>query len=68
MNSGGSNQDGDDEMPSLSIAQWEPLMARTARELLAGLDAWRADDARREAFLLARIKAGRQLNQTSKSC
>jgi hypothetical protein len=55
-------------MPSLSIAQWEPLMARTARELLAGFDAWRADDARREAFLLARIKAGRQLNQTSKSC
>ena len=67
MNSGGSNDDGG-EMPSCTLGEWTALVAATRKGLLTRLDAWRADDARREAFLLARIRAGRQLNQTSKSC
>jgi hypothetical protein len=65
VNTNGSN---DDEMPSLSLAEWDALIAQTSRELLERLDRWKDDDARREAFLLARIRAGRQLNETSRLC
>ena len=51
-----------------STEEFQELEAATRKELLTRLDAWRDDIARREAILLARIKAGRQLNQTSKSC
>jgi hypothetical protein len=66
VNANGSN---DDEMPSLPLADWGALEAATRKELLTRLDAWRDDLARREAILLARIQAGRQLprlNQISK--
>jgi hypothetical protein len=56
----------DDE--SISLDEWEMLEAATRKQILGRLDAWRADDARREAFLLARIRAGCQLNQAEKSC
>jgi hypothetical protein len=45
MNSSGSN---DDEMPSLSLAEWDALVAQTSRKIRSRLDAWRADDQRIE--------------------
>jgi hypothetical protein len=53
MNSGGSNQDG--EMPSLTLSEWNVILARTARELLSGLDRWRDDD-HRIAAIFANLK------------
>jgi hypothetical protein len=44
MNTGGSIYA--DEMPSCSIDEWNVILARTARELLSGLDRWRDDDHR----------------------
>jgi hypothetical protein len=52
-----------------STEEFAELEAATRKELLTRLDAWRDDLARREAVLLARIRAGRQsarLNQNSK--
>ena len=47
MNSSGSN---DDEMPSCSIDEWNVILARTARELLSGLDRWKNENQRIEAI------------------
>jgi hypothetical protein len=52
-----------------SAEEFAELEAATRKELLTRLDAWRDDLARREAVLLARIRAGRQsarLKQNSK--
>jgi hypothetical protein len=63
MNSSGSN---DDEMPSLSLAEWDALVAQTSRKTLGRLDAWRAENQRIEA-IFANLKRSRASNNTLQS-
>jgi hypothetical protein len=57
-----------------SLAEWMALQAETRKEILERLDAWRAEDTKREAILIACICAGKEsarrkgLNQSSNSC
>jgi hypothetical protein len=60
MNTGGSN---DDEMPSLSLADWDALVAQTSRKIRSRLDAWRAENQRIEA-ILTNLKRSRASNNT----